>query len=129
MSEPVTKSDPRRLAADLYGAMLDAQRAGGDAVVVEALNLLGEGTKQNKYRHAGAVIGGIKLGRRAIDDGTALRRVAAFAPAQRHEAVGIVAGQMAKVSGKNAKSIERRLRRKLAKNESDEMVLSAPSIP
>ena len=48
-------------------------------------------------------------------------------PDRQHEAVGIVAGQMAKASGEKAGSIERRLRRKLAKNETDKLVLSAAS--
>jgi hypothetical protein len=95
--------------------MLQTLRDGGDAALVEALNRLGEGTGQNKFRHAGAIIGGIRLGRRAIDDGAALRRIAEFPAARRREAVGIVAGQMAKASGKNADSIERRLHRKLSK--------------
>jgi hypothetical protein len=130
MSEPVTRSDPRHSAAEsVYNAMLQAQRTAGDVALCEALDLLAAGTGENKFRHAASVLRGTVLGRSAIDDKEALRRVAAFPPARRREAVGIVAGQIAKASGKNVDSIERRLRRKLAKNETDKMVLSAPSIP
>jgi hypothetical protein len=122
-------SDPRRLAAELYDAMLRTQRDGGDAALVEAMNLLGQGTGQNKFRHAGAVIGGIKLGRRAIDDRAALRRIAAFPACRRREAVGIVARQ---VAGANAgdervEAIAQRLRRKLRANETNTLVKFAAS--
>jgi hypothetical protein len=123
-------TDSRRLLASaLYDTMLRTLLDGGDAALVEALNRLGEGTGQNKFRHAGAVIGGIRLGRRAIDDRAALRRIAEYPPARRHEAVGVVAGKLAKASGENVHSIERRLRRKLAKNETDKIVISVVSTP
>ena len=125
----MTAPDPRRLAAELYDAMLRTQRDGGDAALVEALNLLGEGTNQNKYRHAGAVIGSIRLGRRAIDDRAWLRRIAEFPAARRREAVGAIAKQIAgaKAGDKQVDAIARRLRRKLRENETDKIVLSVAS--
>jgi hypothetical protein len=126
MSEP---SDPRRRAAKaIYAAVLQAQRVAGDVALCEALELLSEGTGQNKFRHAASVLRGTVLGRTAIDDQEALCRIAAFPPARRREAVGIVAGQIAKASGKRVDTVERRLRRKL-KNETAERVLSVCSIP
>jgi hypothetical protein len=122
--------DPRRSAAEaLHAAVLEAQRVAGDAALCDALELLSEGTGQNKFRHAASILRGTLLGRSAIDDKEALRRVAAFPPDRRREAVGIVAGQVAKARGENVDSVERRLRRKLAKNETDKMVLSASSVP
>ncbi len=123
-------SDPRRLAAELYDAMLRTQRDGGDAALVEALNLLGRGTGQNKFRHAGAVIGGIRLGRRAIDDKAALRRIAAFPAARRREAVSAMARRIAgaDASDRRIDAIARRLRRKLRENETDKLVISVDSI-
>src|SRR5438876_7326646 len=108
MSEPVTKSDPRRLAAErIYRAVLEGRRDAGDAALCDALNLLAGDNGENKFRNAAAIVGGKRLGRAAIDDTAALRRVAAFPPARQREAVGVVAGQMAKASGENADSIER----------------------
>jgi hypothetical protein len=125
-------TDLRRDAAEaLHAAVLEAQRVAGDAALCDALELLSEGTGQNKFRHAASILRGTVLGRSAIDDKEALRRVAAFAahhPDRRREAVGIVAGQVAKASGENVDSVERRLRRKLAKNETDKKDVSANSI-
>src|SRR5947209_2097276 len=82
-------------AHGIYQALLAAQRDDGDAALVEALDLLAEDTGQNKFRHAAGVIRGTKLGRHAIDDDWAVRRIATFPAAQRREAVGIVARQVA----------------------------------
>src|SRR5439155_9067093 len=111
MSDPDTKSDPRRLVAQgIYAALLAAQKDAGDAALCDALDLLARGTGQNKFQHAANILRGTVLGRRAIDDREALRRIRDFSADRQHEAVGIVAGQMAKASGEKAGSIERRLR-------------------
>jgi hypothetical protein len=123
-------SDQRGVTAeDLYHAMLSALRDGGDAKLCRALDMLAGDTRQNKYRHAGAVIGSTTLGRRAIDDHQALRRIAAFPPARRHAAVGIVARQAAgpAASKKKIDAIAHRLREKLRKN-AEELVISATPI-
>jgi hypothetical protein len=123
-------SDADPIAERLYDAFLAAHReAGDDHALAEALDLLAVRTGQNTIRHAAAIIRGKAVGRKAIDDRAELRRIAAFAPDQRREAVGIVAAQMAKASGKRADSIERRLHRKLAKNEKDKTVLSVATTP
>lgn len=123
MSDPVTSS-----AAELYNAMLRARGEAGDTALREALDMLAVKLGENRFRHAGAIIGGKRSGRAPIDDKAALRRIAVYPPDRRREAVGIVAGQMAKASGKKVESIERRLHRKLEKNETDKMVLSASSV-
>jgi hypothetical protein len=121
------QSDPRRLAAEaVYSAILEARRDAGDAAVCDALDLLGAGAGQNRYRHAAAAIRGLAPGRSAIDDDRALRRISAFPPARRRDAVGVVARDVAgaEASAKQVAAIARRLRRKLSKNETDEIVLS-----
>jgi hypothetical protein len=52
-----------------------------------------------------------------------------FPPARRRDAVGIVAQEMVRANpgGPRIDSIERRLHRKLTKNETDKLVLSAAS--
>jgi len=129
MSEPVTRSDPRRQAAEaLHDAILDGRRVAGDAVICDALDLLGASPGQGRYRRAPAAIRGLPPGRAAIDDEWALQRILKFPPARRREAVGIVAPDVAgaNASGKQIAATERRLRRKLAKNETDKNILSAP---
>jgi hypothetical protein len=119
--------DPRSVAvADLHAAILDARRIAGDAAVCDALDLLGAGAGQNRYRHAAAAIRGLAPGRSAIDDDRPLRRISAFPPARRRDAVGIVAREVAGVAAtdKQVDAVARRLRRKLSKNETDEIVLS-----
>jgi hypothetical protein len=108
-------SDPRSLAAEIYNAVLNAQHDDSDAVLSEALDLLAQNTGQNKFRHAASIVRGRALGRSVIDDKAALRRVAAFPPARRREAVGVVARQVAgaHASDKRVAAIARRLRRKL----------------
>jgi hypothetical protein len=65
-------------AEEIYRVMLEAQRDAGDRALCEALDKLAEGTGQNKFRHAAAVVRGTKLGRHAIDDKAALRRIASY---------------------------------------------------
>jgi hypothetical protein len=122
-------NDPRRLAAELYNRMLAAQCDAGE-VAREVLDMLAADTGQNAFRHAASILRGRVLGRTAIDDSEALRRVAAFPPDRRREAVGIVAKQVARANpgGPQIGSIERRLHRKLAKNETDKLVLSVASV-
>jgi hypothetical protein len=122
--------DPQNSAAEaILRTVLEAQREGGDVALCDALDLLAEGTGQNKFRHAASVLRGTKLGRRAIDDKVSLRRIAAFPPARRHEAVGIVARQEAGAAASKRKvdTIAHRLREKLRKN-AEELVISATSI-
>jgi hypothetical protein len=124
-------SDPRQAVAEaIYAAVLEAQRDGGDAVLSAALDLLAEGTGQNKFRHAASVLRGRALGRSAIDDKAALRRVTALQPTRRREAVSIVARQVAgpDASEKRVAAIARRLRRKLHENETDKLVMSISPI-
>jgi hypothetical protein len=130
MSEPVTMSDPRRQAAEtLFGALLGAKRIGGDGAVCDALDMLGVGTGQGRYQRAAAAIRGLSPGRSAINDDRALRRISAFPAARRRDAVGVVARDVAgaDASDKQVDAIARRLRRKLSKNETDELVLSVSS--
>jgi hypothetical protein len=125
MTEPFR----RPTAEAIYSAMIEAQRVDGDAALCEALDLLAAGTGQNKFRHAASVLRGTVLGRSAVDDKEALRRVAAFPPARRREAVGLIARQVAGPGAepKDVESIGRRLRRKLRQNETDKKVLSVDS--
>jgi hypothetical protein len=120
-------TDPRDIAAELYNALLQSQCDAGE-VAREVLDMLAAGTGQNTFRHAASILRGRVSGRAATDDSEALRRVAALLPDRRREAVGIVAGQVAKTTGEKVKNVERRLRRKLAKNETDKMDVSANSI-
>ena len=125
--------DPRRVAAaeTLFGAILDAKRTAGDGAVCDALDRVGASAGQHQYRSAAAAIRGLPPGRPSIDDEWALRRILKFPPKRRREAVGIVAPQAAGAgaSSKTVKATGRRLRKKLAKIEMDEMVLvAAPSI-
>ena len=117
-------------AEDLYRAMLSVLRDGGDAKLCRKLDMLAGDTRQNKYRHAGAIIGGTTIGRRAIDGRFALRQIALYPPSRRHEAVGIVAGQLAgaDATDKQIDTIAHRLRRKLREKETDELLMSAASI-
>src|SRR5258706_3430550 len=125
-------SDPRSLAAEaIYNTVLQAQREGGDAALCAALDLLAEGSGENRFRFAASVIRGTRLGRHAIDDREALRRVAAFPAARRREAVGIVARQVARVNASEARvdAIAQRLRPTLRGNKANEIILCAPSVP
>ena len=125
-------TDPRQATAEaIYAAVLEAQRDGGDAVLSAALDLLAKASGENRFRFAASVIRGIKLGRHAIDDREALRRVAAFPAARRREAVGIVARQVAGVNASEARvdAIAQRLRRTLRANKANKIVLCAPSVP
>jgi hypothetical protein len=127
MSEPVTRSDPRRAAAEaLRDAILDARRIASDGAVCDALDMLGAGPGQQRYRYAAAAIRGLPPGREEIDDDRALHRISAFPPARRRDAVGVVARDVAgaDATDKQVDAIARRLRRKLSKNETDEIVLS-----
>jgi hypothetical protein len=124
-------SDPHHSAAEaILLAVLEAQRKGGDAVLCEALDLLAQGTGENRFRFAANVIRGTKLGRHAIDDRAWLRRIAGYPPGQRREAVSIVARQVAgaEASDKRVAAIARRLRRKLRENETDKLVMSISSV-
>jgi hypothetical protein len=122
--------DPRRLAAEIYAAVQNARRDDvGVAALCAALDLLAESRGQNKFRHAASVLRGTELRRSAIDDREALRRIAAFSPAQRRGAVGIVARRVAGpgAAKKQVAAIAHRLRRKL-ENETNTGVLSTSSI-
>ncbi len=124
-------SGPRRGAAEaIYAAVLQAQRVAGDVALCEALDLLAAGTGENKFRHAASVLRGTELRRSAIDDRDALRRIAAFPPARRRGAVGIVALRVAGpgATKKKVAAIERRLRRKLENKKTDTGVLSVDSV-
>lgn len=118
--------DSNHLASDILNALLKARRTHGDAALIEALDLLTERSGENKYRHAAAIVRGTVLGRTAIDDQAALRRIAAFPAERRRDAVGVVAGQIAESTGEKIESVARRLRRKLEK-ETDEIVMSVSS--
>ena len=106
-------SDPRSLAEALYNESL-----GDDAgsVLVELLDVHADRTGQNTPRHASRILRGARrAGRKGIDDSKALRRIKAFPPWQRREAVGKVA-QFEAGPGASAKQVEtiaQRLRRKL----------------
>jgi hypothetical protein len=124
-------SDPRQATAEaILAVVLEAQRDAGDEVLCDALDLLAEGTGQNKFRHAASVLRGKVLGRSVIDDKAALRRIRAFSAARRREAVGIVAREVAGTDASEARveAIAHRLRRKLRKNETDILVLSAAPV-
>ncbi len=127
MSEPVTPLDPRRVAAEaLHDALLDARRVAGDGAVCDALDMVGAGTGRSQYRYAAAALRGLPPGRPAINDDWALQRILKFPPDQRRDAVDIVARRVAgaEASDKQVDATSRRLRRKLSKNETDEIVLS-----
>ncbi len=126
-------TDPRRNAAQaIYRAVLQAQRdaGAGDMALCQALDLLAENTGENRFRHAAAIVRGVRLGRHAIDDSEALCRIEAFPPDRRREAVGIVARQVAgaEASDHEIDAVAHRLRRKLRDNEADKLVLSATSV-
>ena len=113
-------SDPHSSAAEaILRTVLEAQRDGGDAVLCEALDLLAQGTGENRFRFAASVIRGAKLGRNAIDDLAALRRIAAFPTARRRAAASIVARQIAGAEASNTRvnTIANRLRKKLRENK------------
>jgi hypothetical protein len=101
-------------ANGIYACILAAQRDAGDVALCAALEKLAEGTGQNKFRFAASILRGIVLGRTAIDDGDALRRIATFPPARQREAVGLVARHVAgdQATDARVKAIARRLRRK-----------------
>jgi hypothetical protein len=130
MSHPVT-SDSRRVAAEaVYAAILKAQRDVGDVALCEALDLLAEGSGENRFRFAASVIRGTRLGRHAINDREALRRVAEFPAARRREAVGIVARQIAGPDADDARidAVANRLRRKLRENKAGKLLITAAPI-
>ena len=105
-------SDPRSLAETLYDESLGDD---ADSLLCELLHLHAIRTGQNMARHAGRILSGAaRAGRQGIDDSDALRRIAAFPPWQRREAVGAVARLLAgpDADEKTVHSIERRLRRK-----------------
>jgi hypothetical protein len=109
--------DARRIAEAIYDEQL-----GDDAglVLVELLDLHADRTGQNTPRHAGRILSGARrAGRKRIDDSDALRRIAAFPPWQRREAVGIVAKWLAgpDADEKTIHAIERRLRRKMKRTQ------------
>ena len=111
--------DPRRRAAEgLYGAIIEARRDAGDGALCDALDMLaGSGAGQSRYRYAATAIRGLAPGRSAIDDDRSLRRISAFPPAQRRDAVSVVARDVAGIeaSSKQVHAIASRLRGKLAK--------------
>jgi hypothetical protein len=112
------KDDPGDAAADgVYAAIVAAQREAGDVALCAALEKLAEGTGQNKFRHAAAILRGRSLGRKAIDDRAALRHIEASPPDRRREAVGAVALQVAGPDATDARieAIAQRLRSKLRK--------------
>jgi hypothetical protein len=126
--------DPRRIAAAaVFNVIVEARRDAGDAAICDALDQLGAGAGQNRYRYAAAALRGLPPGRPAIDDDWALQRILKFPPERRRGAVSIVAlaaaGDQAGDKKKVA-TIARRLRQKLAENEKNkagEIVLSASS--
>ena len=104
--------DPRSVAEALYDESL-----GDDAgyMLCELLDLHANRAGQNAARHAGRILrGAVRTGRQGIDDSDALRRIKAFPPWQRREAVGAVARWLAgpDADEKTVHRIERRLRRK-----------------
>src|SRR5262249_6227664 len=112
-------------AEGIYHAMLAALRDGGDAAAAEALDRLALETGQNGFRHAASVFRGrVQLGRKAIDDRAALRRVLDCPPEKRRERVGIEARQLAGpgASDKQVHATAQRLRRKL-RNQMHTIVL------
>jgi hypothetical protein len=110
-------ADPRRRAAEaLYGAMIEARRDGGDAVVIDALDMLGAHPGQHRYRRAATAIRSLAPGREPIDDAHALQRIMKFAPARRRDAVGVIARDVAggdDASEKQVHAAKCRLHRKL----------------
>ncbi len=110
-------SDPRRVAAEaLHDAILDARRVAGDGAVCDALDMLGAGAGQGRYRRAAAAIRGLAPGRTAIDDTEAIDRIVKFPPDRRRDAIGIVALDVAGGSAASPKQVHAavcRLRRKL----------------
>jgi hypothetical protein len=108
--------DPRRIAAEIFANVQNARRDDvGVAALCLVLDLLAESRGQNKFRHAASVVRGTELRRSAIDDREALRSIAAFSPAQRSGAVGIVALRVAGpgAAKKTVEAIKHRLRLKL----------------
>jgi hypothetical protein len=109
-------ADGVRLAEKVHNAFLKALSERSDATpeLCEALDLLAVVTRQNKFRHAASIIRGTRLGRSAIDDREALRRMASFPADRQHEAAGAVASQMAGSGATEAQvqAIASRLRRK-----------------
>jgi hypothetical protein len=121
--------DARSVAEALYDEKLGADAG---SVLVELLDIHAARTGQNTPRHAGRILrGAARPGRKRIDDSDALRRIKAFPPWQRREAVGIVA-QFEAGSGASAKQVEtiaQRYRRKLREeNETNEMDVCATSV-
>jgi hypothetical protein len=117
-------------AEAIYYAIVDGIDAGGDQALADALELLGS-RKGNQFDHAAAAIRRGRLsGRPTVDDSCALRRIADFPAHRKHQAVGIVAGDLAGpgATPREIHAIERRLRRKLnAQNKTDKSILSASS--
>jgi hypothetical protein len=108
--------DPRRVAAEaLHDAILDARRIAGDGAVCDALDLLGAGAGQGRYRRAAAAIRSLPPGRSAINDDSALQRISTFPPARRRDAASVVARDVAgaEASDKQVAAIAGRLRRKM----------------
>jgi hypothetical protein len=123
-------ADPRHLSAEIYAAVQNARRDDvGVVALCAVLDLLAESRGQNKFRHAASVLRGTELRRSAIDDREALRCIAAFPPARRRGAVGIVAPRVAGpgATKKQVAAIERRLRRKLENKKRTQGY--CPSIP
>lgn len=114
-------------AEALYRELLRSLQVDGDAALADALDMLARGLGENRFRHASTILRGAAAGPKSIDDAEALRRIAAFPPAQQREAVGIVAHHMAGpgASRRQVESLARRLRRKRQKNETDRPVMSA----
>jgi hypothetical protein len=121
--------DPGRVASaeTLFGALLDAKRIGGDGAVCDALDMLGAGAGQGRYRRAAAAIRSLPPGRAAIDDELVLERILKFPPHRRRGAVGTVVRDMARempnsdATRKYIHATKCRLRRKL--NEKQTTIL------
>jgi hypothetical protein len=93
-------------------------RLGDDpaSILARLLDLHAARTGQNCARHAARVLrGAVQSGRRGFDDTAAIRRVMAFPPRQRHQAVSIVAKFTAGpgATERQIAAIAQRLRRKM----------------
>jgi hypothetical protein len=105
-------SDHERLRA-IYDSMVDP-----GSMLASLLDLHAARTGQNTARHAARVLrGAVQGGRRGFDDAAAIRKVMAFPPRQRHQAVSIVAKFTAGpgATERQIAAIAQRLRRKMRK--------------
>jgi hypothetical protein len=123
----MTPQDRARLAGTLLQDAVLKMQDGRDCSpeVEAALRMIGEGTGENKYRHAASIVGGIKLGRHKIDDSAALAKIASYPSWRKREAPMMVAKEVAPAGAtdKQVKAIAARLRRK-ARTERDKLLKS-----